>query len=101
MKGSVNNGEAGDLKRHRAHYDVTVMAKLFLLQFDNFVLTLQGYFSGTEVSMRSRKRVTISFEECGYVNAWSWSHEYPQMTSKKRTLQMCNDVRQDSIYDHF
>ena len=22
----VNNGEAGDLKRHRAHYDVTVMS---------------------------------------------------------------------------
>ena len=25
-KGWVNNGEAGDLRRHRAHYDVTVMA---------------------------------------------------------------------------
>ena len=24
-KGWVNNGEAGDLRRHRAHYDVTVM----------------------------------------------------------------------------
>ena len=23
--GWVNNGEAGDLRRHRAHYDVTVM----------------------------------------------------------------------------
>ena len=25
MNGWVNNGEAGDLRRHRAHYDVTVM----------------------------------------------------------------------------
>ena len=25
MSGWVNNGEAGDLRRHRAHYDVTVM----------------------------------------------------------------------------
>ena len=25
INGWVNNGEAGDLKRHRAHYDVTVM----------------------------------------------------------------------------
>ena len=25
MDGWVNNGEAGDLRRHRAHYDVTVM----------------------------------------------------------------------------
>ena len=24
----VNNGEAGDLRRHRAHYDVTVMISL-------------------------------------------------------------------------
>ena len=24
----VNNGEAGELRRHRAHYDVTVMVKL-------------------------------------------------------------------------
>ena len=26
----VNNGEVGDLRRHRAHYDVTVMCKSFL-----------------------------------------------------------------------
>ena len=26
IKGWVNNGEAGDLRRHRAHYDVTVMS---------------------------------------------------------------------------
>ena len=25
IKGWVNNGEAGDLRRHRAHYDVIVM----------------------------------------------------------------------------
>ena len=25
INGWVNNGEAGDLRRHRAHYDVTVM----------------------------------------------------------------------------
>ena len=25
LRGWVNNGEAGDLRRHRAHYDVTVM----------------------------------------------------------------------------
>ena len=27
INGWVNNGEAGDLRRHRAHYDVTVMIK--------------------------------------------------------------------------
>ena len=27
INGWVNNGEAGDLRRHRAHYDVIVMSK--------------------------------------------------------------------------
>ena len=27
INGWVNNGEAGDLRRHRAHYDVIVMGK--------------------------------------------------------------------------
>ena len=31
INGWVNNGEAGDLRPHRAHYDVTVMHVLFLL----------------------------------------------------------------------
>ena len=26
INGWVNSGEAGDLRRHRAHYDITVMA---------------------------------------------------------------------------
>ena len=28
INGWVNNREAGDLRRHRAHYDVTVMTKI-------------------------------------------------------------------------
>ena len=28
INGWVNNSEAGDLRRHRAHYDVTVMMKI-------------------------------------------------------------------------
>ena len=28
LNGSVNNREAGDLRRYRAHYDVSVMTKL-------------------------------------------------------------------------
>ena len=27
--GWVNNGEAGDLRRHRAHYDATVMKYIY------------------------------------------------------------------------
>ena len=32
MKFWVNNREAGDLRRHRAHYDVTVMFRLCFLE---------------------------------------------------------------------
>ena len=32
INGWVNNGEAGDLRRHRAHYDVTVMLGSLLFQ---------------------------------------------------------------------
>ena len=31
INGSVNNGEAGDLRRHRAHYDVIVMLEMHYL----------------------------------------------------------------------
>ena len=32
ISGWVNNGEAGDLRRHRAHYDVIVMSKQIFSQ---------------------------------------------------------------------
>ena len=32
INGWVNNGEAGDLRRYRAHYDVTVMANLHAIK---------------------------------------------------------------------
>ena len=39
IHGQVNNGEAGDLRRHRAHYDVTVMC----VAIDNlFICLLPG-----------------------------------------------------------
>ena len=34
INGSVNNREAGDLRRHRAHYDVMVMATIIILNLD-------------------------------------------------------------------
>ena len=41
----VNNREAGDLRRHRAHYDVIVMTRLFFIQIThraNLYLSFQG-----------------------------------------------------------
>ena len=34
MNGWVNDGDAGDLRRHHAHYDVTVMILVASFQFD-------------------------------------------------------------------
>ena len=45
INGWVNNGEAGDLRRHRAHYDVTVMDRrklriTFRIYWELFILSL-------------------------------------------------------------
>ena len=42
INGWVNNGEAGDLQRHRAHYDVIVM-KIMILHSDSFFVIVKRY----------------------------------------------------------
>ena len=44
----VNNREAGDLRRHRAHYDVTIMTYVFCRGSvpTNITYIVQGYFTG-------------------------------------------------------
>ena len=37
----VNNREAGTLRRHRAHYDVTVMIDFDIIRFDNSVTSVK------------------------------------------------------------
>ena len=58
INGWVNNGEAGDLKRHRAHYDVTVMC--FMKDEDPdiaiMVTFLLPYARSTSANMLLRKR---------------------------------------------
>ena len=49
INGWVNNCEAGDLRRHRAHYDVTVMIR-FVANYCglipvHFILVLRDYFT--------------------------------------------------------
>ena len=53
----VNNRDAGDLRRHRAHYDVTVMCAWFGALWCGFVkfsfgLIRHGYCTGTELSIQ-------------------------------------------------
>ena len=44
INGWVNNGEAGDLRRHRAHYDVTVMNKSICAYICHFKHQQAKYF---------------------------------------------------------
>ena len=38
INGWVNNGEAGDLRRHRAHYDVNVMLQLYTITLASLII---------------------------------------------------------------
>ena len=49
INGWVNNGEAGDLRRHRAHYDVTVIALWILGRDFRVDGTLSFYILTTEL----------------------------------------------------
>ena len=47
MNGWVNNGEAGDLRRHRSHYDVTVMSRTTAYWlFWNQATALRWWYTG-------------------------------------------------------
>ena len=60
INGCVNNGEAGDLRRHRALYDVTVvvhemsaiLSRPQCVNIYGFIRTLPSYFTGTEAIIR-------------------------------------------------
>ena len=45
ITGWVNNGEAGDLRRHRAHYDVTIMDLVIQLHQCMHIISLGDYFT--------------------------------------------------------
>ena len=45
LKGWVNNGEAGDLRRHRAHYDVIVMSGVKCILGYNIYRPVQPYIT--------------------------------------------------------
>ena len=54
MNGWVNNREAGDLRRHRAHYDVTVM--MHAISGSN----VMGYYTEARRYMDNILTTTIS-----------------------------------------
>ena len=49
INGWVNNGEAGDLRRHRTHYDVTVMIIKIRRSHDRFIFNMGIPYLGKTV----------------------------------------------------
>ena len=77
INGWVNNGEACDLRRYRAHYDVTVMGKRITL-------------SRCEVIMWQRTDYVCMFYgiycDCGLVGVWVFSVEHDVMHDHQSKL---------------
>ena len=57
INGWVNNREAGDLRRHRGHYDVTVMLNWVIRQFIilSWLMIKWNYFVRTVSTTRNQK----------------------------------------------
>ena len=87
----VNNGETGDFRRHRAHYDVIVMIRLLPTISDKPVhdlrkktvwnplrlkmMTLSLTFSAKAVNdLREVRFEVLSDDECTNVAAWGFLH---------------------------
>ena len=94
----VNNREAGDLRRHRAHYDVTVMLVWHILKLqescDMYCLGKFGYIQHTIILLENCAASNMestpsliqfkaiyapSYQECQYHLGTSW--ERNRMTS--------------------
>ena len=78
INGSVNNGEAGILRRHRTHYDVTVMmpAKQHMSHYYN---NAEATGFPNQVVLRWYKYVKYNYLE---INYWLIKKEHIGMTSQ-------------------
>ena len=74
IKGWANNRDVGDLRRHRAHYNVTVM--VLVQSGHEFTLVIQNWFSGTRaVNSKvclSNVRKIISVYQVTLFSVWSF-----------------------------
>ena len=72
INGWVNNGEAGDLRRHRAHYDVIVM-----MCFVQYILCCRNYLHGISCQIVLTSIAVGTFIDMDYLNHivcryWVW-----------------------------
>ena len=71
INGWVNNREAGDLRSYRAHYDVTVISKIFVPSVHNSQ-QLQTYRNTRQLSVTSsiRRKPIVARVSCSSVIEW-------------------------------
>ena len=60
MNDWVNNREAGDLRRHHAHYDVTVMKQLLYSKVYPKDINFLSYIQGNQAILKCDKRMIIT-----------------------------------------
>ena len=75
INGWVNNGEAGDLRRHRAHYDVTVISSVDEVWSGLSIFQCMGIIR-TLASASIRARVIVLSGNLIFTRHW-WSYRCP------------------------
>ena len=73
INGWVNNGEAGDLKRHRAHYDVIVMSTYIIVHNEGMTVGYGVMYLSRSLTDRSAHDmvwITDSFFCTKYTGKW-------------------------------
>ena len=83
IHGWVNNGEAGDLRRHRAHYDVTVMVAIWLSQHQ-WISPTEEFSKWLITHLSLDKMATIS--QTIFLDAFSWMKSFVFWSKFHRSL---------------
>ena len=65
----VNNGEAGDLRRHRSHYDVTVMVNIYVLRLR---VLGSGYITKMRLGVLSFGSLQDLWNQLSLMRVCSW-----------------------------
>ena len=96
INGWVNNGEAGDLRRHRAHHDVTVMhcdsMWHFQFWFISQVSWYNGFRPGRSVQDHQTNRVitrTVLICSLYWLSCGSCQHNKSGIKSLRRHFILC------------
>ena len=99
--GWVNNQDAGDLRRHRAHYDVTVMWCRIVIQWSGQLWDLPVFNASLLSNFELVKRVTMGgSRHYGRDGLKSGTLLYPDYQSLKLTIFCTQQQFKFMVWDH-